>query len=252
MPLFTSKIAAGILAGGFTLGAAGLLFVGADKLEDASNYVKETTLELIQFEENENTLLEKISALKKNANEIVNAKNIKIGELEGDKAQLESDKLALEGQIDGLDAEIIGLEADIKKLQGDLAVETTNHAATKKALDEKTAAYNAKVNELASMKAQRDNLQNLLNYAQAKATEADKLVTELEGEVQKANAAVKKHTDIVAAEKAKAAVAEPTAKGKIDAISTTVGDKGVAPVGPVNGGPGTVTETPNTPIDPVE
>jgi hypothetical protein len=40
MGLFTSKIAIGVLAGGFTLAGAGLLFNGSETLQNASNFVK--------------------------------------------------------------------------------------------------------------------------------------------------------------------------------------------------------------------
>ena len=41
MAIFTSKIALGVLAGGITLGGAGLLFSGTDTLDRASAWTED-------------------------------------------------------------------------------------------------------------------------------------------------------------------------------------------------------------------
>jgi hypothetical protein len=64
MGLFTSKIAIGVLAGGFTLAGAGLLFNGSETLKNASNFVKDAGNKITQYESNENSLLSKLIYLK--------------------------------------------------------------------------------------------------------------------------------------------------------------------------------------------
>ena len=50
MGIFTSKIALGVLAGGITLGGAGVcMFTGTDTLDKASAYVTNSSERIIQF-----------------------------------------------------------------------------------------------------------------------------------------------------------------------------------------------------------
>lgn len=220
MGLFTSKIAIGVLAGGFTLAGAGLLFTGSETLQNASSFVQQAGNKITQFEVNENSLLDKIATLKSDANskiEVANAKiaekKVKIGELEGQISSLTSEKEALMAEVASLESEITGLQAELNTANANLA-------STQAALDEKTAQYDAKVAELNKANKTIAELNNLLVWAKNKAVEADKHVTELEGELQQANTEVATHGEVVEQVKTETEGAEPLTQEEVDAVET--------------------------------
>jgi chromosome segregation ATPase len=224
MGLFTSKIAIGVLAGGFTLGGAGLLFNGSETLQNASNFVKDAGAKITQYENNENSLLEKFNILKTNANssidtanETISGKKAEIASLQGQIDDLSSKKSELESQIESLNTQIASLQADLEKSNADLTT-------TKAALEEKTAQYNAKVAELDLANKTIADLTKLLAYAKDKAVEADKHVAQLEGELNKANTEVAAHGKVVDQVKTETESAQPLASGDVDDLDTDIAD----------------------------
>lgn len=220
MGLFASKIGIGVLAGSFSLGAAGLLFSGSETLQNASNFVKDAGNRLVQFEDNENSLLNKISLVKTDANSKIDTANGIIAEnkkaitdLKSQIDTLKTEKTALEEQVKNLQAEIATLQADLEKSNSDLA-------STRAALDEKTKQYDAKVVELNAANKKIKELNDLLHWAYTKSKEADKHVLELEGELQQANQEVDAHGKVVDETKAKTEGAQPVSKEEVDAIGT--------------------------------
>lgn len=227
MGLFTSKIFAGVLAG--TIGAGGLVglglvFNGSDTLNQANSFVEDAKNRLVQFEQNENTLLGKIGSLKDNANTVIGGKNATIAELEGNVADLQGQVSDLEGVKAQLESDIADLNTQITALQASLDQETTDHNATKAQLAEKTAQYNAKVTELNKAKATITQLNSVIAFAEQKAKEGDKLVEQLEKEVQKANAEVQAHGEVVDTAKTASEGAQPLSQEEVDAVDTTVNE----------------------------
>jgi chromosome segregation ATPase len=187
MGIFTSKIFIGVIAGGFTLAGAGLLFTGADTLKDASEYVKDASTRLVQFEENEAILVGKISSLRENANQ-------EIGRLTKEKESLQLTVEQLKTELDIAKESLHSNEEVLKDLQ--------------KEYDEKTRML-AEANQL-------------LEAAYELSKEGDKRVKELEGELDKANKAVQNHGEIVSSERSKSKHAKPLTKDELDSISTSI------------------------------
>lgn len=229
MGIFTSKIAIGILAGGFTLAGAGLLFTGSDTLSNASTFVSNAGERLMQYDQNEDALKGKIGVIKTNANSKISTANVAISGLETDKATLSTEIVGLNTEIEGLNTDIAALKVEIEDLKVKLATEKTDHVATKKLLSDKTKEYNAKVAQLNITKGLLD-VANKANAALIKtlaelteqAVKADKLVAELEGEIQQANEEVAAHGAVVEAVKATTETAQPSTQAEIDAIDITL------------------------------
>jgi chromosome segregation ATPase len=224
MGLFTSKIALGVLAGGFTLGGAGLLFTGSDTLQNASNFVKDAGNKIVQYQSNQDALLGKINTLKSDATSKINTANAtitvkqsKINDLQGQITQLQTDKSALESQVSTLQGQIKDLQDQLTKANGDLD-------ATKKSLADLTNQYNQKVAELNKANQTICNLQKELQDFKDKAVQADKFVAQLEGEVQKANTEVAAHGQVVDQVKEQTKDDKPMTSDQIDAIDTTTPD----------------------------
>lgn len=206
----------GVMAGGtITLGGLGLLFTGTDKLDDIKDFASDASSRLVQFEDNENSLLEKLGLIKEDAKSKLTASAAQIKELEKQKGELDGTVEGLNGQITDLNTQIAGLKESLTKEQGD-------HTKTKVELAKKTEEYNAKVTELEVAKKTQKELEGMLKLAYEKSQEGDKLVKQLEGELEKANAEVDVANQAVEAEKAKATEANPLTQEEIDAISTTV------------------------------
>jgi chromosome segregation ATPase len=229
MGIFTSKIITGVIAGGFTLAGAGLLFSGSDTLHNATSFVKDAGARLAQYEQNENTLIGKIGAVKADASTKLASANETIDNLNGQITTLSNEKATLQSTVDGLKSDIDGLKASIADLNAKLAAEQGDHAKTKAALDAKTAEYDAKVKELgtanASLAAANKKIADYeaaARVALEKAKEADQHITQLEGEVQKANAEVADHGRVVDEVKADTSADQPLDQADIDAIDTTV------------------------------
>lgn len=223
MGLFTSKIAgAVILSGSVTLGGLGLLYTGTDVLDGAKDSVKDFGNRLVQFEQNEGSLLEKIKNLKADANGKIGTANASIADLQSQKEVLLAQKGELTETVKDLNAQIVTLDAEILDLKNKLATETANHQATKDQLAIKTAEYNAKVKELATANNTIKNLNATLKYAEEKAGQADKLVAELEGEIKKANEDVAEHGKDVEAVKVETENAQPLSNEEVDSVDTTI------------------------------
>jgi len=227
--IFTSKIALGILAGGFTLAGAGLLFNGTETLDRASAFVQNSGERLTQFEANENSLISKIGLIKDDANSKISTANTAISGLEADKVGLEVQVATLDAEIVKLNDDIVGLKGQIITLEADLLTEKGNHDKTKALLEAKTKEYNNKVAELVLKNAQVSALNTAnqaLVLALAKAGEealkADKLVAELEKEIERANKEVEAHGAVVDAVKAETETAQPSTQDEIDAIDITL------------------------------
>ena len=216
MGLLSSKIGIAVLAGGtITLGGLGLLFNGSETLQDASNYVRDSSEKIIQYEANENNLFGKLTTLKANADAKSQAQQNTIAQLESDKAGLQEIVTGLEGNVDTLTAEVERLTATLNTEKGD-------HQATKEQLANKVAELNQAKTDLANAQNQIKSLEGTLNWAQDKAAKADKLVGELEVEVQKANAQVEAHGTVVEENKEATKDDVPMTQEEIDAISTEV------------------------------
>lgn len=221
MPVFSSVVFKGVIAGGFSLAAAGLIFTGAQDLQQASEYVKQTTAKITQYEVSENSLLEKIGVVKNDANEKITQAN---GVITSKKAQIE-EQLAqindLSGQKAQLESEIAGLRTDIDNLNASLTQANTDLDATRSALAEKTAAYDAKVEELRVANDRIAEYVRLAQIAYEKAQEADAHVTQLETEVQEANAEVAAHDAVVDQAKVDTADKDAMTNEELDAVDTT-------------------------------
>lgn len=215
MGLFTSKIFVGVMAGTVTLGGLGLLFNGSETLEKASNFVRESTSNIVKYEDNENALVAKIGTIKENAKASNQQKQEKI-------AQLETQKAELEATVEGLNSNITRLNGEIDALKVTLDSEKANHQATKDQLSAKVAELDTTKAELAKAKKEVANLTGLLQEALKKSKEGDKLVSELEGELQKANAEVEAHGDVVDENKEVVKDKAPMTQEEIDAIGTDV------------------------------
>jgi chromosome segregation ATPase len=222
MGLFTSKIAIGVLAGGFTLAGAGLLFNGSQTLQDATNWAKDAGNKITQYESNESTLLSKLTNLKADANSKIDAANASITEkkteiasLQGQVNNLNSNKTELERQISTLNTQIAGLQNDLKTSQD-------NQADTQAKLDAKTTEYNNKVAELNKANKSIADLTKLLVLAKDKAVEADKYVAQLEGELKKANDEVAAMGEEVNKVKEATKDDQPMTGDEVNAVDTTV------------------------------
>jgi chromosome segregation ATPase len=222
MGLFTSKIALGVLAGGFTLAGAGLLFNGSDTLKNASQFVQDAGNKITQYESNENSLLSKLTTLKTDANSKIDTANATI-------EQKKKDIASLQGQVDGLtttkadlESQIGSLNKDIVDLKVSLKTSNDNQAETQAKLDAKTAEYNAKVAELNKANKSIADLTKLLTYAQQKAVEADKHVAQLELELKKANDEVAAHGKVVDEVKNQTKDDSPMSSDDVNAVDTTL------------------------------
>lgn len=216
MGLFSSKIGIAVLAGGtISLGALGLLFNGSETLEEASSFVRDSANKIVQYEANENNLVGKISTIKANAEANSQAQQARI-------AQLQSDKAGLQETVRGLEGNVTTLTAEVERLTTTLNTEKGDHQATKDQLAIKTAELTQAKTDLAKAQKQIKDLNGTLNWAQQKAAQADKLVGELEVEVQKANAQVDAHGNVVDEKKEATKDAVPMTQEEIDAIETDV------------------------------
>ena len=216
MGLFSSKIIGAVAAGsGVTLLGLGLLFNGSETLEKATNYVNESGHKILQYEKNENDLIAKIGLIKENAQADSQENRERI-------AQLESQKSQLEATVNGLNENIVRLTTEINELKATLNKEQTDHQGTKEQLAIKTAELDATQAELRKIKQDIADIAKRLQDALKKVKEGDRLVTELEGEVQKANAEVKAHGDVVDENKIKTKDAVPMTPEEIEAIGTEV------------------------------
>ena len=138
MGLISGKIAGIALAGVVTVGSvAGFVsFDGQKSLDYAKDKLFEQASELVQFEINEGTLLEKIQDLRKmangkvaEANELISDKNSNISEKTAKIAQLEKELAAIQ-------AEYKKLDNMLRKTTALWEAEQKAHAATKAQLEE--------------------------------------------------------------------------------------------------------------------
>lgn len=236
--LFKSKIITGVLAGGFTLGAAGLLFTGTDTLEKASDFVRDAGGKISQYEQNENALLEKIGLLQTDASGKIQEANATIEDLNVQIDNLDRQKTSLEENIEDLKTEITNLNTDIAALEKFLEDEKDAHNITKEELETAQANYDEAIrsleakeaeleeanNQLAAITEERNTLQQTLEYAVVKAEEGDKLIEDLEGEVQKANQQVEAHGNIVDQVESDTADDQPLTEEEIESIPTEIDD----------------------------
>ncbi|WP_340371502.1 hypothetical protein [Peribacillus sp. FSL E2-0218] len=240
MGLFTSKIAAGVVLGSFTLAGAGLVFTGTGTLQQATDFVKEAGSKLTQFEGNEKILVSKINTLRDSANSKINEANSIITGKKAEINKLNENIKSMTSEKDNLTADIASLKQDITGLQANLKDSNTNLEATRTALNTKTNEYNSKVAELNATKEKIANYEGLLKYAEQKAEEADKLVAQLEKEIQKANAEVKAHGEAVNSVKEQTKDDQPLSQKELDALDTTLKDvnSGAAETKPTGTGEG--------------
>lgn len=215
MGLFSSKIAIGVLAGGFTLAGAGLLFNGTQTLQDASTYVQDAGNRLVQYEMNEGQLLEKIGLIKADGLNKLEDANSTIADLEGKKEQLEV-------EIANLNNEVTELGHEVTNLQAELQSARIAHEDTKAQLQAKIEELNAKSKELSVAKKKINELEGLLVFAYNKAKEADGHIAQLEAEVLKANEEVEAHGEVVEEVKGQTEDAQPLTQEEIDAIDTEI------------------------------
>lgn len=215
MGFFTSKIFAGVLGTGFTLAGAGLVFTQTETLNHIKDFAHESSAKIVQYEANEQALLDKINVLKTNANSKIADANNTIDANKKEIAELEDKKAQLESQISSLQSDINSLQSQLDSTSGDLA-------STKQALEDKTNQYNAKVAELNKANDTIKKYKELANYAYNKAKEADKHVTQLEGEVQKANAEVADTGKVVDQAKDQTKDDQPLSQDEVDGINTNV------------------------------
>lgn len=226
MALFTSKIFVGVMASSaVTLGGLGLLFNGSETLQNASNDVKDFSKKLVQFEDNEKSLMDKIGAIKVNASEALSGKDAEIAKHEETIKTLTSDRDFWKNNSGELELTVTKLNEDIATLQTQLKTETDKHEETKAQLATKTEELKVAQADLAKAKKELANLNALLQEALKKAQQGDKLVQELEGEIKKANEEVAEHGKAVEEAKKQTESVEPLTEEEIDAIDTTVSPK---------------------------
>jgi chromosome segregation ATPase len=214
MGLFASKIFTGVLAGGITLAGAGLAFTGHDTLQDANNYVKDSASKLVQLQNNQDSLLNKIDVVKTDANTKISTANGVIAQDKQSIDDLNAKKAQLESDIATLQSQIASLQSDLDSTKGDLS-------NTKQALADKSAQYDAKVAELNKANDKIKQEEALLQYAYQKSKEADGLVTQLEGEVTKANSEVAETGKVVDQAKQDTQNVKPLTTDEVNAVDTT-------------------------------
>jgi chromosome segregation ATPase len=221
MGVFSSKIIVGVIAGGFSLGGAGLLFTGGQQLEDASNFVNEAKGKIVQYEVSENSLLSKLGLVQteangkiQDANNVITSKNTQLAEQLQEINRLTDHADMLQGQVHEL-------KGTIDDLRADLSTSNTNLEATRQQLTEKTAAYDAKVQELQRANDTINEYIRLAQIAYAKAQEADSHIVELEAEVQEANAAVDAHDVVVDQAQAETQDKAPMTTDELNNVDTS-------------------------------
>jgi chromosome segregation ATPase len=238
MGLFTSKIINGVIAGGFTLGGAGLLWGGHDTLQNANQFVQDSGAKITQYASNEGSLLNKIGMIKADASGKITTANNTIADLHNQVATLNTqistltdEKAQLTSQVSDLQTQVKTLQGQITDLQNQLATANNKNADLQKQLDAKTADYNAKVAELqtandnlAKANQKINDMQAALNYAQQKASEADKQVTQLEGEMNKANADATETGKVVDKVKADTQGDKPMTNDDLNKVDTSTPD----------------------------
>ena len=250
MGLFSSKIFAGVLVGGFSLLGAGLYFNGTDELNDAEKYVKDASSRLIQYESNENELLAKLSRLKGDANSrieaanaIIESKDSSIKEKLAAIEVLNEEKATLQNNITALNQTVASLQTALKDAETALnsntdqlknlqaqydakvsELETLTVQLTKSQNDYKVlqTQYEAKTAELTAANSKINELNQFLQYAYDKAKEGDKHVKELEKELEKANKEVEKLAKVVSSERSKSQDAQPLTQAELNAIDTAL------------------------------
>lgn len=220
MGLFTSKIAIGVLTGGFSLGSASLLFTGTETLHNATTYVKEAGTNLIEFKGNEQTLLAKIGLVKENANDKIESANTIIADQKAEIINLKSQVSQLTADKENLINEVAQLKSDISELKTKLVKSNKDLEATKAALAVKTKEYELKSAQLKVAGATILGLQKSLEHALAKAKEVDAHVAELESQLQQANKEIAEHGKVVELVKEETKDATPLSADEIEAIDT--------------------------------
>jgi chromosome segregation ATPase len=214
MGLFTSKIFLGVIAGGFTLAGAGLVFTGHDTLQNANSYVQDASAKLVQFQSNQDSLVGKIGQLKTDSNTKITAANGTIAQDNQAISDLTAKKADLESQL-------AAIQTNITALQGQLASATGDLATTKKALDDETAKYNSTQDQLNKANATIQQDEEAAQDALAKSKQADGLVAQLEGEIQKANADVAQTGQVVDKAKQDTQNVKPMTNDEVGAVDTT-------------------------------
>jgi chromosome segregation ATPase len=259
MAIFTSKIVAGVVAGGFTLVGAGLLWTGGDAIDSAKQTLGGLGEKITGYETSENALIGKINALKKAADEKIVAANGVISGKNGEIDKLGSDNTALKTTVDGLKKDI---ETNLAQLQevrdqlsaksGELEKSQGESAALKAELDAKIQSLKVAQDSINTLSAQVDQLskdktaltnqnQELNNAKEAlakenaklkddiawgvnKAKEVDGHVKQVEGEITKANEQAA-DLDVKTSEvKAETDGAAPLTQEEVDAIDTTTAE----------------------------
>ncbi|WP_425203723.1 hypothetical protein [Priestia megaterium] len=222
-PIFSSKIVAGVLAGStFTLGAAGLLWAGGGTIEGTKQVLVDTKDKIFNYEANENTLLGKITAVKKSADEaiqkangLISSKNAAIAdldtkngdltnangeltkskeELEAAKKTLEADKEALTGKNGELEASIVDLNSQLSEQIESLKNTQAELEANKDALTTKEGEYKALQSELsvkiADLEKAQGNIQTLSAQVAELTNQKDALAAD-KAKLQKENGELK-------------------------------------------------------------
>ena len=223
MGFFSSKIIAGILAGTVVVGGSAYAFTGEDNLNKAKGFIGESTASLMQYESNENQLIDTVTTLQQEATEKINQANANIINLKDQVGTLTTERDQLQNTVSGLESDIKGLDTKISKLEGLLSDEQLKNESLTNELARVKADRDAKVAELEATKAalaeteatliatqsDLETANNDLAIAQSdlqtaygtistqktQLIEADKQVAELEAELDEANVEITKAND---------------------------------------------------------
>lgn len=196
------------IVGGVVIG--GLAFTGTETLASVSNQLQDLKTKIVTYEENENSLLNKISLIKEDANSKISTSATRISELTTRNNDLTN-------QINGLNVTIVDLQSQIITLTDS----GKNNGQMIKKLKEDLAIANVELerlrNELSNSENQLSQLTNEKDLYKSEAERANK-------EIEKANEAVNALRMVSEEVAEETNHAEPLTASELDAIETTVGE----------------------------
>ncbi len=201
-----SKIITSILGGLIVTVGSAYAFTEGDTLKKASQFVQDAQNKIVQYENNENQLVQLLDTIKMNANS-------KIGQANDIIANLEQHVMTLQSELTVLENEILQLETQLLN-------EKVNHEETLRNLETLQSQYDTKV----ALLVQKEEELMIANDRLAKADESMILLeSEFEkanGEILEANDACRKHGDVVAEAEAQTKNANPIPNEELQHYST--------------------------------
>lgn len=181
MPL--AKLFTGIISSIVLSVGTAFAFNGTDTLLVASEFIEEAKNKIVQFETNENALVNKLGIVQNDANQRIRTANDVIANLESNVMQLQRD-------LQSLTQEITSLEKQLQK-------EKDDHNQTIQQLHTLQTDYSNKVNELEQVMKELDSANDYIVNTDQRIEELESMFNQAVSEIQKANAAVQTHGEIV-------------------------------------------------------